>query len=53
MDWKNWVSDEPLISEKAKDYFAEAKVEKRIRTGIFQYWFDNGKFPNTKERGVF
>jgi len=40
MDFKKWVTDEPLISEKAKEYFAEVNTERRRRKAFFQERFD-------------
>jgi hypothetical protein len=40
MNWKAMVTDEPLISEKAKEYFADAAKEKRRKIEYFQTRFD-------------
>jgi len=40
MDFKKRVTDEPLISEKAKEYFAYTNAEKRRRKNYFQTRFD-------------
>jgi hypothetical protein len=35
MDWKEFVKDEILLSEKAQDYFSEAQTQKRRRKNFF------------------
>jgi hypothetical protein len=43
MDWKEFVKDEILLSEKAKTYFSEAQTQKRRRKNFFQKKF-NGEW---------
>ena len=45
MDWKEFIKDEILLSEKAKEYFSEAATLKRHRTKFFQERF-NGVIKN-------
>jgi len=36
MDWIEFVKDEVLLSEKAKQYFSEAQTQKRHRKEYFE-----------------